>query len=715
MPNKFILFFLMVFSFTSLFSQDSKEEKQKLIDDWCNTAYDLRYQDAKEANKIALSADSLSKLIFYKKGEADAKVVLGILAKNNQDYDKAIGLYQKASELRESIEDFRGVASCFNNLGNIERGRANLNKAVEYYRRGTAMMVAHQVNDKLLGTLLSNQAMIYNALGKHERAVACIDSSMLIRTQFQDTVGMAYSKLNSGKIYADQNFPKLAIKDYREGLALFRKKRHLNGSLKCLMNIAVIEYEAGSYEKALKAYQNLLGYLDKLAKSDQYIVHKNIATILRRTNNAAVDSSLFHYKAAMELLEEKQHHDQADLNYHIGWLHFQEKEYEQSISYLEESYRLFDSIPALLTLPFLKRDVLYKLSENYAKTNQFEKAFFYTKQSILQQDSLMNKVKEGMNSKIEIEILKRDKAILQKENEQLNFRNYTILGGIIVALLAFGYWLNIRKEREKREREKERAEREREREREKEKQERERAEREREQEKMKHQQKINNLLTHQEVKVLKARLDGQDAERIRVGQDLHDRLGVMLSTIKLYFQSVEEKLDSLSIGNNTQFQKATDLLDDACDEVRKIAHDMQSSTLTHFGLQEELRELADKLKASQKIDVKVITFGMKERINNKMEFELYKMITELVGNALKHSKASALSIGLNQFDELINIIIEDNGEGFELQQLKGIDGTGLRNIETRVLDLHGQINIDSELGRGTAISIDIPYPKKNEL
>ncbi|MFK8104833.1 MAG: tetratricopeptide repeat protein [Saprospiraceae bacterium] len=715
MLPKFTLLFLMVLSFTSLFSQNSDKEKEKLIDGWCDTAYDLRYQDAKEANKIALSADSLSKLIDYKKGEAYAKIVLGILAKNIQDYDKAIGLYEKASELRKTIEDFRGVASCYNNLGNIERGRENLNKAAEYYHKGIEMMVNHQVNDKLLGTLFSNQAMIYNALGKHERAVVYIDSSMLIRTQFRDTVGMAYSKLNSGKIYGDHNFPKLAIKEYRESLALFKEKGNINGTLKCLMNIAVIEYEAGSYEKALKEYQNLLGSLDKLAKPDQYIIHKNIATILRRINNTAVDSALFHYKAAMELLDEKQHHDQADLNYHIGWLHFQEKEYEQSISYLEESYRLFDSIPALLTLPFLKRDVFYKLSENYAKTNQFEKAFFYTKQSILQQDSLMNKVKEGMNSKIEIEILKGDKALLQKENEQLSFRNNTILGGIIAALLAFGYWLNIRQERERREREKERVAREREIEREKEKAEKERVARERAQEQIEHQRKVDNLLTNQEVKVLKARLDGQDAERIRVGQDLHDRLGVMLSTIKLYFQSVEEKLDGLSVGNNAQFQKATNLLDDACDEVRKIAHDMQSSTLTHFGLQEELKELADKLKASQKIDVKVITFGMKERINNKMEFELYKMITELVGNALKHSKASSLSIGLNQFDELINIIIEDDGKGFELQQLTGIDGTGLRNIETRVLDLHGQINIDSELGRGTAVSIDIPYPKKNEL
>ena len=229
------------------------------------------------------------------------------------------------------------------------------------------------------------------------------------------------------------------------------------------------------------------------------------------------------------------------------------------------------------------------------------------------------------------------------------------------------------------------------------------------------QREIDDILRNQEIKTLQARIEGQDSERVRIGQDLHDRIGMLLSTIKLHFKSVEEKIDVLRVEKIDQFQQATNLLDEACEEVRNIAHDMQTNTLIQFGLNEELKELADTLRATQKIEVNIVTFGMQERIDNQIEIKIYKIIQELIANTLKHSNATNLNIQLNQFEELINLMVEDNGKGFIPKKLESYDGMGLKNIRTRVLDLHGTINIDSKPGRGTVVSIDVPLSQKIEL
>ena len=158
-----------------------------------------------------------------------------------------------------------------------------------------------------------------------------------------------------------------------------------------------------------------------------------------------------------------------------------------------------------------------------------------------------------------------------------------------------------------------------------------------------------------------ARLEGQDLERKRVARDLHDRIGSMLSTVKLFFASVDTKLEEFKEENQKHFHKANQLLDEACEEVRRIAHDMESGLLTKFGLKPELEALAETIKDSQQIEISLVTHGLQERLVNSLEVKSYRIIQELVSNVLKHAKATTLSIQLNRFDKVFNIIVEDNG------------------------------------------------------
>ena len=88
--------------------------------------------------------------------------------------------------------------------------------------------------------------------------------------------------------------------------------------------------------------------------------------------------------------------------------------------------------------------------------------------------------------------------------------------------------------------------------------------------------------------------------------------------------------------------------------------------------------------------------------------QVYRIVQELIGNTLKHAKASEISIQLNEYDDSVNLMVEDDGVGFDPLKLRKEAGIGLENLKARVAKLGGTLNIDSGKGAGTTISIDIP-------
>ncbi|MEM6379043.1 MAG: sensor histidine kinase, partial [Bacteroidota bacterium] len=220
---------------------------------------------------------------------------------------------------------------------------------------------------------------------------------------------------------------------------------------------------------------------------------------------------------------------------------------------------------------------------------------------------------------------------------------------------------------------------------------------------------VDDLLTNLELETTYARIEGQDTLRHRIAQDLHDGLGSTLSTVKLYFSNIEQKLDQV-IDAKDQYSKAYSLLDKACEEVRKVSHEMQSANLTRFGLSTELESMVQGIQESHQIQAELITHQMENRLEAKVEHQLYKIVQEIIANILKHARASKLSIEISRFDDLVSLVIEDNGIGFNPKTVQ--QGIGLQGIKARVNQLNGTFNIDSEIGRGTSISIDIPHTKQ---
>lgn len=220
-------------------------------------------------------------------------------------------------------------------------------------------------------------------------------------------------------------------------------------------------------------------------------------------------------------------------------------------------------------------------------------------------------------------------------------------------------------------------------------------------------QKIDELLQQQEIASLQGVLEGQETERKRVAIDLHDRLGGILSMVKLHFSAVEEKIDEEN-PNKEKFLTASELLDLAAGEVRNISHNMMSGVLAKFGLIPALEDLKTRISDTGKLKINLYTNNVNGSLNGEQELQLYRIVQELMSNILKHSKAVETNIQLNKNSDNVNLIVEDDGVGFNPEDLNGKSGIGLSNLKARVAKLDGTFHIDSGRGAGTTISIDVP-------
>lgn len=226
------------------------------------------------------------------------------------------------------------------------------------------------------------------------------------------------------------------------------------------------------------------------------------------------------------------------------------------------------------------------------------------------------------------------------------------------------------------------------------------------------QQRIDGLIQNQELKKLDAVLEGQENERQRIAADLHDRLGSILSAVKLHFTHVETQIANLREENVKQYQKATQLLDEATSEVRKIAHDMASGTLVRFGLEAALHELKQSIEGSSNLSINLFLNLDENRLKTDYEIGIYRIVQEIISNTIRHAKAKKLDIHLTSTEDSITLITEDDGVGFDRTQIT--EGLGMSNIRNRAQKLGGTAEFDSVPGRGLAVVIEIPVNNAND-
>lgn len=211
------------------------------------------------------------------------------------------------------------------------------------------------------------------------------------------------------------------------------------------------------------------------------------------------------------------------------------------------------------------------------------------------------------------------------------------------------------------------------------------------------------LKLRQQKEIMNAIIMAQEQERERIGESLHNGVAQLLYGIKTRLERIEKG----SSKNEKLIHSIFDILDEAINDTRKISFELVPVVLKDHGLETAVRALF------QRTDVSIVNIhfqmqGISERLPEKLEYALYRIIQELLNNIIKHSQAKVAQIALERKGKKLQLTVKDNGTGFDPKSVAGINpGIGLQHIRQRLKLLDGSMKIESNAS-GTMVVVKLP-------
>jgi len=209
--------------------------------------------------------------------------------------------------------------------------------------------------------------------------------------------------------------------------------------------------------------------------------------------------------------------------------------------------------------------------------------------------------------------------------------------------------------------------------------------------------------------VLKAIIETEEKERMRLAKDIHDSVGQHLSAIKFYIGTSADAVEDPK--QKSILLKANAALVDVQADMRNICFNIMPKSLEIFGLIKAVEELCSKDQLLNQIKIIIKESDDFPRLPLQQEFALFRIIQEFINNALKHSKANSLRIEFKYKKKLVLISLADNGIGFDPAKIRN-RGMGLNNVRSRIRPYNGEVDIISQPGKGTRYEISVPMENK---
>lgn len=220
---------------------------------------------------------------------------------------------------------------------------------------------------------------------------------------------------------------------------------------------------------------------------------------------------------------------------------------------------------------------------------------------------------------------------------------------------------------------------------------------------LKKQLELNETRARQQEDILRNTISAQEKERKRIAQDLHDEVGAMLSVVKLNVGRIEKKSDEPVAKDLATETKA--YLDQVITQVRRISRALLPPSLEKLGLYFALEELANWVNKSDQLKIICWKSGEQFRFDTQKELAVFRIVQELLNNAIKHSEASIININARFSPEnILMISVTDNGKGFVMND-KMNSGLGLKNLESRSQIMDAKFKMKSVPGKGTTAII----------
>lgn len=202
---------------------------------------------------------------------------------------------------------------------------------------------------------------------------------------------------------------------------------------------------------------------------------------------------------------------------------------------------------------------------------------------------------------------------------------------------------------------------------------------------------------------IRAEILMQEQERKRIANDLHDSLGPLLSTVKIYMNSIGVEREE----DQQLMNKASGYVDETIRGLREISYNLLPNSLDRNGLVKAVKEYIYRITAKHPLK---INFAAAENLNipKDIEIHLFRIVQEIIQNTIKHAQAQTLHLYIGREPELI-IVSEDDGLGFDLEEIRNTSGgLGLKSMESRCELVNASFQIITEKGKSCKIIIKIP-------
>lgn len=684
-----------------------------------------------QTNKI----DSLKQVLLTSKEDTGKVNILNLLSRQvflKGNYDTALYYARQAKTLAEQKNFGKGVGVALNNMGNVQLMKGDKEQALEFFKEALAVqskLTPDAVIKKGIAASYSNIGAVHASMGDLEQALKNYKAALDLRTEINDQQGLAISytnialihynkgnypealknnfvalkieqemddKLaiarsynNIGSIYVQQaNYPE-AIRNFSSALEIQKELGDKQGIGRSYNNLGTIQYLEKNYTKALQSFQESLKIKetigDRFGIGHSLINIGNVQHTLSLPENvkeqereALQQQAMDNFNQALAILREIGDKQGMAMCYNnMGTVYIARHKATEAANAFNKGLELASAAGSKDDM----KSSYAGLAAADSAAGRWQEAFTHYKLYMLYRDSLTNEenTKKIVQAQMNYEFEQKEmQAKTEQEKKELiygeNLKRQRIIGWSSAGILSFTLlssmlWFN------------------------------------RSRLKQKHlfQQKLNQ----QQKEQAEAIIELQEQERKRIAEDLHDSLGHLLSTAKL-------NLQSLPPGQKEKYFGTLQLLDQASTQIREISFNLMPQALEEEGLVPALYELADKIRRSKLYEIMVQVHNMEDfQLDKQTCFNIYRIVQEAVNNILKHADAKEIGIQLVKQDDHLSIMIEDDGKGFDINQVKR-RGRGLKNITARSEWLHGSISIDSTPGRGTTIAIEIPLGRTYE-
>jgi len=228
------------------------------------------------------------------------------------------------------------------------------------------------------------------------------------------------------------------------------------------------------------------------------------------------------------------------------------------------------------------------------------------------------------------------------------------------------------------------------------------------------QKNLEKMLVEEEVRkkreIIKAIMEAQEKERKEISSELHDNVNQILTTCKLFLEIARNNpADARFIDGCYQNIQMV------IEEIRNISHNLTPYTLKDLGLAAAVHDIVQKINQSGKLSIRLLSFQnlKEEAISPDIKLAIFRIIQEKINNVLKHAQATELSIDLSVYNGRINVVLTDNGRGFDEKAIKR--GMGLNNIQNRVEYYKGSFQLKTAPGEGCELRIELPCNQESLL